>query len=68
MTDYNMKGKTYRYSYEDHLYPFGYGWSYSKFTYRNLNLSQTTIKQGENITISVMVENIGLYDADEVRH
>ncbi|MBP5532796.1 MAG: glycoside hydrolase family 3 C-terminal domain-containing protein [Lachnospiraceae bacterium] len=30
-TDYNMKGRTYRYMNEEPLYPFGYGLSYTDF-------------------------------------
>ena len=30
-TDYNMKGRTYRYMTEEPLYPFGYGLSYTDF-------------------------------------
>ena len=34
--DYSMKGRTYRYFEGEPLYPFGYGLSYTAFTYRNL--------------------------------
>jgi len=34
-TNYNMAGRTYRYSTETPLYPFGFGLSYSSFSYSN---------------------------------
>jgi beta-glucosidase len=33
-TDYSMKNRTYRYYSGEVLYPFGYGLSYSRFSYR----------------------------------
>ncbi|APF18717.1 glycoside hydrolase family 3 domain protein [Caldithrix abyssi DSM 13497] len=43
----------------DPQWPFGYGLSYSEFEYRNLKLSQSRIKKGEALQISVEVENRG---------
>jgi len=34
-TDYSMRGRTYKYFTGKPLYPFGYGLSYSRFTYTN---------------------------------
>jgi len=48
------------------LYPFGYGLSYTKFTYENLNLSKARMKRGESLEISVQVKNTGGRDGDEV--
>jgi beta-glucosidase len=48
------------------LYPFGYGLSYSKFAYSNLVLSQTEIRVGEELGVSVDIENIGTVAGDEV--
>ena len=67
ITDYDMtKGQTYRYFMNDPLYPFGYGLSYSTFTYSNLVLANNTIEPGQLIDLSVQVKNNGPYDAEEV--
>lgn len=55
-TDYNMKGRTYRYIEGEPLFPFGYGLSYTKFNYSNAKIPNET---DENITLSVDVENTG---------
>ena len=41
------------------LYPFGFGLSYTKFSYSNLRLSSDIIKAHETIEVSVDVTNIG---------
>ena len=64
-SDYDMTGKPYRYFNGDPLYEFGYGLSYSTFEYAIKNAPET-IKSGENITISVDVENTGKMDGAEV--
>lgn len=48
------------------LYPFGYGLSYTTFTYSEISLSKNTMKPGENIEIKVKVSNTGKYDGKEV--
>lgn len=48
------------------LYPFGYGLSYTTFTYSDISLSKNTMKPGENIEIKVKVSNTGKYDGKEV--
>ncbi len=54
--DYNMKGRTYRYIDGDALYPFGFGLSYTNYKYDNAKL---VFADGEKITVSAEVENIG---------
>jgi beta-glucosidase len=49
----------------DPLYPFGYGLSYTSFTYSNVAVSSPTIKQGQKITASVTVTNSGKFDGTE---
>jgi beta-glucosidase len=60
------QGKRYWDEESTPLYPFGYGLSYSKFTFSNLRLSRNEIKPGETIDVSVDLENIGVTSADEV--
>jgi beta-glucosidase len=64
--DYGMKGRTYRYFRDAPLYPFGFGLSYTRFKYENLNLSAKGIKAGDEIQVSVDVVNAGSRAGDEV--
>jgi len=67
ITDYNVSdGQTYRYMSTDPLYPFGYGLSYTKFHYNDVSVSPSTIRVGQNVTVSVTVTNRGPYVAEEV--
>jgi beta-glucosidase len=64
-SDYSMKGRTYRYFKGEALYPFGYGLSYTTFTYSNIKTVASTAK-GKNITVSVTVKNSGNKEGEEV--
>jgi len=48
------------------LYPFGYGLSYTTFSYDNLKLSQTDAKVGATLDVSVDVSNSGSRAGDAV--
>lgn len=48
------------------LFPFGFGLSYTTFSYSGLNISANSFHASENMTVKVTVENTGKYDADEV--
>jgi beta-glucosidase len=61
---YSMNGRTYRYFQGVPLYPFGYGLSYTKFSYSNLRASSPQVDEGT--TISVDVKNSGTMGGDEV--
>ncbi len=50
----------------DPLYPFGYGLSYTTFSYSDVKLSNTSFKAGQKITASVTVTNTGNKDGKEV--
>ncbi|HEU5291490.1 MAG TPA: glycoside hydrolase family 3 N-terminal domain-containing protein [Cyclobacteriaceae bacterium] len=64
--DYSMKGRTYRYMKEEPLYPFGFGLSYSTFTYSNIKLSAATIKRNQSVEVEATVSNTGKVEAEEV--
>jgi beta-glucosidase len=64
--DYAMKGRTYRYFEGKPLYPFGYGLSYTKFSYRGLRLLKKTINAGDPLSVEVTVTNNGKREGDEV--
>lgn len=50
----------------DPVYPFGYGLSYTHFTYGDLNLSSTSLKGGQTLTATVTVTNDGPVEGKEV--
>lgn len=50
----------------DPLLPFGYGLSYTSFSYSNIQLSDNVIKNGKPIKATVTVTNTGNYDGEEV--
>ena len=59
--DYSMKGRTYRY-FNDPLYAFGYGMSYTQFQMGEGTLA----KQGENYILTIPVTNTGKLDGTEI--
>lgn len=64
-SDYNMKGKTYRYFKGDPLYEFGFGLSFTTFTYSNFNIPNSNETNKDLIT-SVEVTNTGNVAGEEV--
>lgn len=64
--DYAMKGRTYRYFEGEPLWPFGYGLSYTTFSYSKLSLPSTPIHAGDPLNASVTVTNTGKVAGDEV--
>ena len=65
-TDYSMKNRTYRYFTGKTLYDFGYGLSYTKFSYSPLKLSKETVEAGDTLTVQTDVRNTGGIAGDEV--
>jgi beta-glucosidase len=48
------------------LFAFGYGLSYTSFSYSNIELSASKINVNEQLTIKAVVANDGKYDGEEV--
>lgn len=63
--DYSMENRTYRYFKGAARYPFGYGLSYTAFSYGPLE-NDSMIDTGTAIQVSTTVKNIGKMDGDEV--
>lgn len=65
--DYNIRhGRTYMYFHGTPLYPFGHGLSYTSFQYKDLLVSNNTLKPGGKVTITFDVTNSGSRDGDEI--
>jgi beta-glucosidase len=64
--DYNMNGRTYRYMTEEPLYPFGFGLSYTRFDYTDLQLDRPTLALGDSLNLSLTLNNCGDSDSAEV--
>jgi beta-glucosidase len=63
--NYDMAGKTYRFFRQEPLYPFGYGLSYTTFTYSNLVLPEKA-SAGDKISAKVTITNTGKVEGNEV--
>lgn len=61
--NYAMKDRTYRYFTGKPQYPFGFGMSYTNFTYEWIK--QPALSK-DSISFSVKLKNTGKYNADEV--
>ena len=48
------------------LFPFGFGLSYTTFTYSALQLGKSTIKAGENLNLRFKLKNSGKFKGDEI--
>ena len=64
--NYDMAGRTYRYFEGDPLFPFGFGLSFTNFTYSEPAVEKAKISAGETQTVAVTVTNSGQLTGDEV--
>ncbi len=65
--DYDIRdGETYLYFKGKPLYAFGYGLSYTTFTYEDLTLSSPTMGPDGSVDVTVNVKNTGTRASDDV--
>jgi beta-glucosidase len=64
--DYAMANRTYRYFKGKPLYGFGYGLSYTTFSYSNVKPSTSTLHAGDTLTVEADVKNTGTRPGEEV--
>jgi beta-glucosidase len=63
MMDYDLRhGRTYLYSKDAPLYPFGFGLSYTTFAYSDFAVA----RRGKSISVKLTLTNTGKRDGDEV--
>ena len=56
----------YMHTPNEPLFPFGYGLSYTKFEYSDLQVLTPMVKKGGTVKVSVKVKNTGKYDGADV--
>ncbi len=62
---YDMQGRTYRYMEKEPLFPFGYGLSFTRFEYDDLNIPES-VQTNEQVNVQVTVKNDGDFAGEEV--
>jgi len=66
-SDYNIRNnRTYMYYQGTPLYPFGFGLSYTTFTYSNMTVNSQTLSAGNTVAVTADVTNSGSKAGDEV--
>lgn len=63
--DYSMQGRTYKYMRDNIMFPFGYGLTYSKVEYSNIDI-EPVIKKSDTIKVKATLHNQSDCDVDEV--
>jgi beta-glucosidase len=63
--DYGMRGRTYRFSTIEPLYPFGFGLGYAKLEYGPLELGAPTLASGQEVALRTTVANVGSVATEE---
>lgn len=66
LNDANKYTSKYLDQRNEPLYPFGYGLSYTQFTYGVPGLSSSTLTGSSSLQVTVPVTNSGNYDGEEV--
>jgi len=67
MMDYDIRhGRTYMFFKGEPLYPFGYGLSYTSFSYSNLRTNAKSLHANGSILVKVDLKNTGSRAGEEV--
>jgi beta-glucosidase len=70
-TDYSMANRTYRYFTEEPLFPFGFGLSYSSFSYSDPAVAPFTLREGSTHLLPSLVpsanDSVGFQPVPEAR-
>jgi len=65
--DYNIRnGRTYMYKKYVSLFPFGYGLTYTSFSYSGLKTDKNSLVNNEVANLTFNLKNTGNFDSDEV--
>ena len=64
--DYAMKGRTYRYFAGEPVYPFGFGLSYTSFTYKDVTVEPLKGGAENGLRVTASVTNSGARAGEEV--
>jgi beta-glucosidase len=64
--DYAMKGRTYRYFDGKPVYAFGYGLSYTRFSYGPVSVKLRGNSTSDGLVVETQVTNVGARAGDEV--
>lgn len=65
-TDYSMAHRTYRYTNENVLYPFGYGLHYGETNYDGMSVDKAESDVNEPVEVFVNVTNDSRYTVNEI--
>lgn len=65
-TDYSMAHRTYRYTNENVLYPFGYGLHYGETNYDGMSVDKAESDVNESVEVFVNVTNDSRYTVNEI--
>ena len=64
--DYSMENRTYRYFRGEPLYAFGYGLSYTTYSYGQGKLNKSSMKKNGKVTVTFPVTNTGSVAGSEI--